>query len=120
MRLQAKSLISSLTQIMAPKARTVEVVRAGVNGGPIQLKTVANLQALASELRLFATEGTFEYPRNWVQIAGMGAVVFMALALSRLLVLGLPILQSFLMGIPFSEIAIPYPEVAALPLGMVL
>src|SRR5437868_6885227 len=101
MRIPAKTLFSSFTQPMTPKTQSLGATHAANNAGSVQLKTVANLQALASELRLFATEGTFEYPRNWVQIAGMGAVVFMALALSRLLVLGLPVLQSLLMGIPF-------------------
>src|SRR5689334_7386391 len=120
MRLQAKSLISSLTQVMAPKARPVEVVRAGVNGGPVQLKTVANLQALASELRLFATEGTFEYPRNWVQIAGVAAVLLMGLAGSSLLALLLPVLQMVLQGVPLSQIIISPWIIGAVACGMVL
>lgn len=120
MKLQAKTLFSSLTQGVVPKTQSVEAVRAGNKAKSMELKTVANLQALASELRLYATEGTFEYPRNWVQIAGMAAVVLMALALSRLLALGLPILQSVLLGVPLSDVAISPWEVGGVALGMAL
>lgn len=120
MRLHGKSFFSSLAQFMAPKARPVQAVRAGTNGGPVQLKTVANLQALASELRLFATEGTFEYSRNWVHIAGVAAVLLMALAGASLLALLLPVLQLVLQGVPFSEITISPFVIAGLAIGMVL
>ncbi len=120
MRLQGKSFLSSLTQAVAPKPQAAEALRAGNKSGSVQLKTVANLQAHAAELRLFATEGTFEYPRNWVQIAGMAAVVFMALALSHLLVMVLPVFQALLLGIPLSNIIISPSGVTALVVGMAM
>ena len=81
MKMQAKTLFSSLSQAVTPKTQSAEAIN-GNGTRPVELKTVANLQALASELRLFATEGRFEYQRNWVQIAGMGAIVLMALAVA--------------------------------------
>src|SRR5437868_15501678 len=119
MKLQAKSLLSSLSQTVTPKAQSAEAV-SGNRLRPVELKTVANLQALAAELRLFATEGTFEYPRNWVQIAGVAAILFMGVALSRLLVLALPVLQSLSMGIPLSSIELSPWALASAALGVIL
>jgi hypothetical protein len=119
MKLQAKSLFSSISQAVAPKAQSVEAI-AGNHTRSVELKTVANLQALASELRLFATEGTFEYPRNWVQIAGMAALVFMGLAFSQILMLVLPVIQALLSGVPLSQVAISPLKIAGVVVGVVL
>src|SRR5690349_10612750 len=76
MKLHAKSLFSSLssalgTGTLISGGRSRRFRNAG--GSP-----VANLQALAAELHNSSTQGIFEYPRNWVQIAKVCGVVLIA------------------------------------------
>src|SRR6478672_790075 len=118
MKLQAKSLFSSFSQTADPKTQAAEA--ASANRRPVELKTVANLQALASELRLFATEGTFAYPRNWVQIAGMSAIVLVGLSFARLLMLILPVIQTILAGLPLSQAGISLLQIASAAVGILL
>src|SRR5438046_7493148 len=77
MKLHTKSLLSSLGNVRLPNTSRAE------SADPMQvvgigLAPTANLQALASELHQSATQGLFEYPRNWVLIAKVSGVLLIA------------------------------------------
>src|SRR3954447_24889511 len=82
MKLQSKPVLAGVI----PDKTTRKRGGAGEPTKPGSLNIpVGNLQALASELHQSATQGLFEYPRNWVLTARVVAFMFITLGLLRLL-----------------------------------
>lgn len=79
MRLQPKSLISSLS--LGHSARAQANAARNERESPHE---IANMQSLAAELQQSATQGLFEYPRHWLLIAKAIAVVFTLASLLHL------------------------------------
>jgi hypothetical protein len=99
MKLQAKSFLSSLGQ---PR----------VSRGAARPGSGSNLQALAAEIHQSATQGVFEYPRNWVLIAKVAAVMLMSLTLVSMLSLLRPVLQVIAAQQPFYRAGVSVWEIA--------
>lgn len=109
MKIQSKSLLSSLAA--RSSARTAST--------PARHPT-ANLQALASELHQSATQGLFEYPRNWVLMSKVAAVLLMSLAALQVVRLMQPILKAAAAGTPIERVGITMWQIAATGAGVVL
>src|SRR5947208_3133574 len=86
MKLHAKSFFSSLSGAGGLYDKASSRVRARRSPGS-RFITSTNLAALAAELNDSATQGLFEYPRNWVTIAKVCGMVLIAGSILRLLLL---------------------------------
>src|SRR5438477_5325434 len=121
MKLQAKSLISSLSNMAdamsrdADGGRTGRYLGAGGGGG-----ASTNLQALAAELHSSATQGLFEYPRKWALIAKVCGVVLIAGSVLRLLLLVKTALEAGGRQIPMEYLGVTPWEILAALLCVVL
>jgi hypothetical protein len=114
MKLQAKSLLSPRVS-NARTAVSPDTPRTPAGFGP-----AANLQALATELHQSATQGLFEYPRNWVSIAKVAAVSFIAFAMLRLLLMVRQIMQAAASNVPLANAGVSIWDLAAVVLGAFL
>jgi len=100
MKLQAKSFLSSLGQPRVSR------------GAPSMPGSGTTLQALAAEIHQSSTQGVFEYPRNWVLIAKVAAVMLMSLTLVGMISMLRPVLQVIAAQQPFYRAGITVWEIA--------
>jgi len=117
MKLQSKPVLAGVI----PDKTTRKRGGAGEPTKPGSLNIpVGNLQALASELHQSATQGLFEYPRNWVLTARVVAFMFITLGLLRLLLVVLPFVQAVIQQTPVDRLSISVWEIAGVSVGVLL
>ena len=88
MSLQSRSSI--LTVPSNPEGRN----RAGTGQGHTDQPLIPSLQSLAAELHQAATEGIFEYRRNWVLASRIASLTLVLIAAGNLAIAGYPVVFS--------------------------
>jgi hypothetical protein len=82
--------------------------------------SVANLQALASELNQLSTQGVFTYPRGWTMMARVAAVTLIALAVVRVVAYAQPLWRGLQSGRPLGTWGVSFGELLAVGVCVVL
>src|SRR3954447_26719767 len=119
MKLHAKSFFSSLSGAGGLYDKASSRVRARRSPGS-RFITSTNLAALAAELNDSATQGLFEYPRNWVTIAKVCGMVLIAGTILRLLLLVRTTLEATGRHIPIEYLPVTPWQLAAAVVCMLL
>src|SRR5436190_5746427 len=118
MKLRARSFLPSLLgNLRLPGTNTLRGAGATPVAGPNMIPT-ANLQALATELHQSSTQGTFEYPRNWVLITKVAGVMLMAGAMLKLLSFIKPIQDASRWQLPIERMGVSLWEMVAAALAI--
>jgi hypothetical protein len=118
MKIQAKSIgIKSPLRTLRAQANEVPSTQGTLlTTGPLG----GNLQALAAELNQSATQGLFEYPRNWVLMAKVAAIMLIALAAASVVRTVQPIFIASQNNLPISAAGVSIWQLIATGVGALL